>query len=247
MKFPFPTNPGEAGGNPAIGFLSPVPGAGATTLACLTALYLAESKKQVALVDFAPLGKIRTYMSLTVDVCPASILDAAGVRSSNEIRKAGVTHPRSLFIIPSATRPLDVQQVDSRLVSKTLSFLRKEFEITVAVLPPLYGAGWASAVICDMIYCVAKPDRVDLDYYRDNVELLTRIGCGERVKIILNQSRCPGGLQDEDIKNILQPNATFMYEPSIRAMCNKRYLDTARYKKQLQDMLEIEEGGVCSA
>jgi len=59
-KFPFPIKPEDAGENFAVGFLSPVAGAGATTLACLTALSLAESKKNVALVDFV--GKARAYM-----------------------------------------------------------------------------------------------------------------------------------------------------------------------------------------
>ena len=36
-KFPFPTTPKEAGSNFAVGFLSPVAGAGAATHACLTA------------------------------------------------------------------------------------------------------------------------------------------------------------------------------------------------------------------
>jgi len=41
-KFPFPIKPEDAGENFAVAFLSPVAGAGATTLACLTALSLAE-------------------------------------------------------------------------------------------------------------------------------------------------------------------------------------------------------------
>ncbi|MFY9273587.1 MAG: hypothetical protein WAO37_11380, partial [Thermacetogeniaceae bacterium] len=85
-KFPFPINPEDAGDNFAVGFLSPVAGAGATTLACLTALSLAESNKNVALVDFA--GKARAYMGMTVNDCPASVLDVLGVNEPSKIRSA---------------------------------------------------------------------------------------------------------------------------------------------------------------
>lgn len=240
MELPFPTTPDEAGGSPAIGFVSVLPGAGATTLACLTALSLAETGKQVALADFSPLSKTRTYLGLTLDVCPASVLDAAGVRSPEEIRRAGVDHPRSVFVIPGAGRLLDSVQVDSRLVSRTVSFLKREFDYIVVVLPQLSGAGWAGALICDVVCCVVRPDRADIDYYRDAVDLLSRLGCGERLKVVLNQSRAPGGLRDEEITEILKPDCIFSYDPAVRAMCNKRYLNTSRFKKQL---LELAKGG----
>lgn len=241
MKLPFPTTPDEAGGNPAIGFFSVLPGAGATTLACLTALSLAETGKQVALVDFSPLSKVRTYLGLTLDVCPASVLDAAGVRRPEEIRRAGVDHPRSIFVIPGSARLLDSVQVDSGLVSKTVSFLKKEFDYAVAVLPSLVGAGWAGSIICDIVALVLTPDRAAVDYYRDTVDFLSRLGCEERLRVVLNQNRAPGGLRDEEVAEIFKPDYVFPYDPAIRAMCNKRYLDASRFiKKQL---IELARGG----
>ena len=241
VKFPFPTASGDVGGGPAVGYISVLPGAGATTLACLTALSLAETGKQVALADFSLLSKTRTYLGLTLDVCPASVLDAAGVRSPEEIRRAGVDHPRSIFVIPGAARQLDSAQVDSRLVSRTVSFLKREFDYIVVVLPQLSGAGWAGALICDVVCLVVRPDRADIDYYRDAVDFLSRLGCGERLKIILNQSRAPGGLRDDEITEILKPDCVFPYDPAVRTMCNKRYLDTLRFKKQLVKLVR-EDG-----
>lgn len=240
MKFPFPTTPDEAGGNPAIGFVSVLPGAGATALACLTALSLAESGKNVALVDFSPLSKARTYLGLTLDVCPASVLDAAGVRNPEEIRQAGVGHPRSLFVIPGTARLLDSAQVNSGLVLRTITFLRKEFDFTVAILPQLFGAGWAGTLLCDVICLVARPDRADIDYFRDAADFLSRLGCNERLRSVLNQSRAPGGLVNDEVIEILKPDLVIPYDPAIRTMCNTRYLNTGRYKKQL---ISLVEGG----
>lgn len=244
MKLPFPTTPDEAGGSPAIGFVSVLPGAGATTLACLTALSLAETGSEVALVDFSPLSKARTYLGLTPDVCPASVLDAAGVRSHEEVHRAGADHPRSLFVIPGTARLLDSSQVDSRLVSRTVAFLKREFEYTVVVLPQLSGAGWAGVLVCDLIALVLTPDRAAVDFYRDTADFLSRLGCGERLKIILNQSRVPGGLRDEEVAEILKPDCTLPYDPQVRVMCNKRYPSTSRFRKQL---LELAKGGMDGA
>jgi MinD-like ATPase involved in chromosome partitioning or flagellar assembly len=233
-KFPFPTTPKEAGSNIAVGFLSPVAGAGAAALACLTALSLAESKKKVALVDF--IGKVRTYMGMTVDDCPESVLDVMGINESAKIYSAGITHPRSLFVIPGPVRPLDIPQVTSKLVNKTICYLKNEFDYTVAVLPPIYGSGWAGAVVCDIVWCVFKPDRTDLDISGSTLELLIRLGCN--VKVILNQTKAPGALLEEEVAEILKPDLTVKYDAELRSMCNKRYLNTEQYKKLLISTVE---------
>jgi MinD-like ATPase involved in chromosome partitioning or flagellar assembly len=238
-KFPFPINPEDAGDNFAVGFLSPVAGAGATTLACLTALSLAESNKNVALVDFV--GKARVYMGMTVDDCPVSVLDVLGVEQPSKIRSAGVNHPRNLFVIPGAVRPLDVPQITSKLVNKTICYLKNEFDYTIAILPPVYESGWAGAIVCDNISCVFKPDRTDLDICSSILELLIRLGCGGRIKVILNQSKAPGALLEEEVVEILKPDLTIKYDSALRSMCNKRYLNTEQYKKPLLDLVE---GGI---
>jgi len=237
-RFPFPIDPDSAGGNPAVGFISPVAGAGATTLACLTALSLAESKKKVALVDLSPAGKIRVCMGMAVNDCPESVLDVMGINESSKIHSAGVNHPRSVFVIPGVARPLDVPQVTSKIVNKVICYLKKEFDITIALLPPIYDTGWAGAILCDMICCVFKPDRADLDCCGSLLELLFRLGCGGRVKVLLNQCKAPGALLEEEVVEILKPDLSIQYDSSLRAMCNKRYLNTEQYKKPLINLIE---------
>jgi cellulose biosynthesis protein BcsQ len=236
-QFPFPIDP--AVGSPAIGFLSPVAGAGATTLACMTALSLAESsKKDVALVDLSSEGKVRVYMGMTVNDCPESVLDVMGINEPSKIHSAGVKHPRSLFVIPGVARPLDVSQVTSKLVNKTISCLKNEFDYTIVVLPQIQNTGWAGAILCDTVCCVFKPDRADVDVCGNILELLVRLGCG--VKVILNQSKSPGALLEEEVSEVLKPDLTIKYDPALRSMCNKRYLNTEQYKKPL---LSLVKGG----
>ncbi|MCL6558063.1 MAG: hypothetical protein K6U74_04525, partial [Firmicutes bacterium] len=103
VYFPFPTSPGEAGPGKLAGFFPVLPGAGATTLACMVAL--AMQKQNVAIVDLRRRGKVRSYMGITPDVSSGSVLDAAGIQKHAEIRRAGIMHPREVFVIPGVIRP----------------------------------------------------------------------------------------------------------------------------------------------
>lgn len=159
-----PLSPGELEGDAeVVGFYSPASGAGATTLACLFSLCAAEEGKNVALVDLSLRGKVRTYMGLTPDVCPASVLDMEGVDVPEEVNKAGVLHPRGIFVVPGVARTLDAAQVDTRISIKAVSLVKRAFDLAVIVIGPLYRNGWAVAMLCDRIFAVVRPCRADMD------------------------------------------------------------------------------------
>ncbi|MGB9849120.1 MAG: AAA family ATPase [Moorellaceae bacterium] len=239
MHFPFPMTPEEAGRGFAVAFFSVMPGAGASTLACLTALALAEAEnarnrnRGVALADLHPQGKARSYLGLTPDVCPASIVDAAAALTPEEIRMAGVEHPRGLFVLPGPIRPLDAYQVDTPLTLRVVTSLKRVFPLSVVISGPLHGAGWIAAMACDLVCLVASPDRTCLDVFRETVDLLHRLGCGGRFKVILNQSGAPGGLREGEINEALKPDAVIPYDPALRAANNKRYPSPGKYARTL--------------
>lgn len=236
MRFPFPTSPAEAGPGTLITFLGAVPGVGASTLACISALGVAEKNTDVALVDLNPQGKVRSYMGLTPDVCPASILDVAGVARPEEIRRAGVDHPKGVFVIPGPVRPLDAPQVDTSLVLKTLTFLKKVFPVSVAVSGPLYGSGWAAVLVSDLVCLVMSPDRPSVDAYRETVDLLARLGVGERLKVVLNAAGGPGALRTADVVSAVKPDAVVNYDAGVRASANKRLIVSPSAASILSDI-----------
>lgn len=238
MRFPFPVTPDETGGGRVISFVSATPGAGSSTLACLTSLAVKENNKKVALVDLNPAGKVRAYMGLTVDVSPASVLDVAGIKSADEINKVGVAHPRGLFVLPGVTRLLDATQVDSKLVLRVLTLVRKAFPVTITALGPLHLSGWIGVLLSDVICLVLRPDRSDLDMFREQMEFLSRLGCAERTKIVLNQSGAAGGLRDNEIREIVKPDVVIAQDHAIRAGCNKRYPAPGKHKRSLRSLVD---------
>ncbi|MGQ9498561.1 MAG: hypothetical protein ACUVSP_09820 [Desulfotomaculales bacterium] len=238
MRFPFPTSPQEAGKGRMIGFYSPVPGAGASSLACAAALLLG---KDAALADFNPASKVRAYMGITSADYPASVLDVAGVALSGDVVRAGVSHPRGVFVVPGVVRPLDAAQLTSGLVSRAVTLLKRKFPVSVCVLDALWRTGWVAAMACDVMFVVMRPDRPDLDAHAETADLLARLGCAERVKFVLNQAGMPGGLKDDEVKAGLQLDAVIPYDPAFRAACNRRQPDAGRFRKTLVDLLK--DGG----
>lgn len=229
MKFPFPVIPEEAPGGKLISFVSCVPGAGASTLACLTAMTL-----QSALIDFT--GRARSYMGLTPDVCPTSLADALGVTKPEDITKIGVDHPSGVTVFPGVTRTVDASQIDTRLSQKISVYVKRMFPKTVAVLPALETTGWATALISDTVCLVVKPDRADIDVFQDKVEFLSRLGCGDRLKIILNQAGAPGTIKTSEVRNIFKPDVIINFDPEIRMACNRRRLTFGKLKNVLKSL-----------
>lgn len=237
MELPFPVSPDEVGGGAVIGFVSVVPGAGGSTLACLTALGLAEAGRDVALADLSPHAKVRSYLGLTQDVSPASVLDIAGISTPDEVAKVGIQHPRGLFVLPGVSRGLDASQLDSRLTQKTLVLMKKKFDVSLGVLDAPHAAGWAGFLICDLVMLVLKPDRTDLDFFRDYMDVLSRLGCGERTRIVLNKAGAPGGLRDAEVNEIVKPDLIIRSDPLVRAGCNRRQPQAAT--KARHGLLEL--------
>lgn len=222
-QFPFPVTPGEAGKGEIIGFISLTEGAGATTLACATALYLGK-KLNTVLVDLKPPGKVRFYVGLTPDVCAASALDVEGVSNPKDLELVSVDSRRGLFVLPGAPRVLEGARINALLAMRVLTMCKKVFDVTVAVLGPVWAGGWPGVLVSDALFLVAKPDREDLDRFSETVSLVSRLGAGERLCVVANQVGLPGGIRSDEFLKSVRPDIQVPYAVDVREQCNRRYL-----------------------
>lgn len=237
--FPFPTEPIQAGSGTLISYISLRPGAGASTLACCHAMYVAE-KQEVCLIDFNRNSKVRTYMGLTEDVSSASVVNINGVDSPQEIFRAGEKHHSNTFVIPGIIRLMDTSQMDAALHLKAASLLKKSFETSVAVLDTLSGPSWVTAMLSDAIYVVVTANRSDMDSFRDSMEFLSRLGCGERIKIILNQLGSAGEITEEGARKFFDPDIIIPYDSKIKRESNQRKLSPKKTMRNYFASLNIE-------
>lgn len=228
-----------------VAFMGIKSGAGASTLACLAAICLAE-RNGAALIDLNPESKVRTYMGFPADVSSASILDINGVNSPESVICAGEdSSVCNLKVFPGAIRALDASQVSAALQHKACSSLKQAFSSTVAVMGPLYSSSWAGLILADTICVVINPSRTDMDSFRDQMDTLRRLGVASRVRTILNKLGYPGSLDKKGAMGFFQPDMAVAYDKSIAGACNRRsLLPTRELKNKFNRMLcQDEEKG----
>lgn len=228
MEFNFPITPREAGKGRLITFLPLRAGAGAATLACMCAL-TACKHYDTAIIDFNQESKIRSYLGFQdLDATTVSILDINGVSTPEGIYSACEKHHTGLNVFPGiSSRVLDASQIDTHLMLKAITYLKNTSPLTIAVINPLH-ISWIAALLSDMVCLVVKPDRPNIDAFRENVDFLNRLNCSERLKIILNQEGYVGGLEKKGAINYFSPDIVIGYDKAIPEMCNRRLIEPTK-------------------
>jgi hypothetical protein len=128
---------------------------------------------------------------------------------------------------------LDASQIDTQLTLKAVTYLKKTSPLTIAVINPLHSS-WMAAVLSDMVCLVVKPDRPNMDAFRETTDFLNRLGCSDRLKIILNQTGYTGGIEAKGAINYYSPDIVIGYDKSIPENCNRRVLEP---NKKIRDEL----------
>jgi hypothetical protein len=229
MEFNFPTTPQEAGSGRLVTFLPLRIGAGASTLACMTA-YTAAPIIPTSLIDFTAESKIRSYLGYHGDISPASILDINSITNYGAVFTASEEHHKDIKVFPGipAGQILAGGQIDTHLVLKAVKALKNTSPLTVAVSGPLFRSGWLLAMLSDVICVVGKPSRTDMDAYQPVMDFLSRFDCSDRIKVILNQNKYPGSMSAKAAESFYRPDIIIDYNEKIALSANKRevYVDS---------------------
>ncbi|WP_054697578.1 hypothetical protein [Syntrophomonas palmitatica] len=240
--FPFPTSPQEAGKGILISFLSVKQGSGASTLGCMTAICSAGIKQDVSLIDLNPESKVRAYMGYPgSEVTTMSVLNINSVSTPDMIFSASEQHHTGVRVFPGVLPKItDASLIDAKLAMKATAYLKQVSPITIAVLGPIYDACWAVTMISDLVCVVVRPDRINMDSFRDTVEFLGRLGCAGRIKIILNQQNYPGSIEPQGAIKWFSPDYIVPYDKHIATQCNRRELSPDRKTKDI--LLKLVKG-----
>ncbi|OPX89551.1 MAG: Sporulation initiation inhibitor protein Soj [Pelotomaculum sp. PtaB.Bin104] len=177
-------------------------GDGAGTVSVnLAALLAITNPERVVLIDLDGYGSVRSRLGLMVDHCLVNILDWEDVHTPREMAGRMQEHSSGIMVIPGVVRLDDVQKVTPSLVFKTLTLLKEHYDYIVVACPPVGvdNSTWAAALVSDMIFTVIKPDRASLDLVSENNKFMIRLGCQDRVRVVLNQAGMPGGIRPGDL------------------------------------------------
>jgi len=220
--FNFPTTPKEAGKGKLVTFLPVKTGTGASTLACYAALSFSNIQ-EVNLIDFSPESKMRSYMGYPPETSSVSVLDIKAANNPDSIYSASEKYSDNLNVFPGVLpKIMNAASMDTDLILKAGSYLKRTSDLSIAVSGPLDGYSWALPMISDLIFVVVKPDRPSIDACRERLETLARLGCNQRVRIILNQVQAPGSISGTEA--FFTPDIVIPYNVEIIRQCNKRNL-----------------------
>lgn len=229
--FNFPTTPNEAGKGKLITFVPLKSGVGASTLACYTALSFS-SFQEVNLIDFNSESKVRSYLGFPPDISSTSVLDIKMANTPDMIYSASEKF-NNINIFPGVLpKVMDIINLDTALLIKAGSYLKRISDVNIAVSGLLHDYSWHLPQISDLIFVVVKPDRTSQDSFREYIDFLARLGCQDRVKIILNQEGMPGGINNTDV--FFTPDIILPYNVDIIKQCNRRDL---KPDKKIKDQL----------
>lgn len=223
MEFSFPITPAEAGKGKLISFISVASGAGSSVLSVMTALTLSNLYDRTALIDFNSESKIRSYLGYTEEESSISLLDIEKVQNEEMIFSACESYSEKLSFFPGIfNRTLDIGNIKTSLALKSIQLLKNNFKFTVANINNLGVYGWVIPMLSDIVFVVAKPDRVCLDKFNELMDFLARLDVSDRIQIVLNQLGYPGGIEEKDIIKLLKPDIQIKYNRDIPRMCNQR-------------------------
>lgn len=237
IQFPFPITPSDVGTGKLVSFISLKAGSGASTLACCAAMTFAQ-QQMTALVDLNPESKVRCYMGMPSDVTTASVLNLAGIGENESIMSAGEnSRCNNLVVFPGTVQTLDSKQITAVLHQKACVSLKQTFTMSVAVLGGLTTSSWAAILLSDIICVVMTPSRADMDAYRDQMEIISRLGAGERTITILNKLAYPGAVDDDGSIDYFRPDIVVPYDVKLIEGCNKRDITPSNAIKSAMNSL----------
>ena len=177
-------------------------GDGTTTLATnLAALLAITNPERIVLGDLDGYGSVRSRLGLPVAECLVNILDWEDVNTVREIAGRMQEHSSGIMVIPGVVHLDHIDKVTPSLIFKILTLLKEHYDYIVLDCPPvgLQNNTWAAAMVSDVILTVITPDRTSIDMLNENNGFMLRLGCQERVCVVLNRAGMPGGIRVGDL------------------------------------------------
>lgn len=224
-----------------------------TTVATnLAAALAAGNPERVVLVDLDGIGSVRSRMGLKESL--ETILDWQDVRDARDLQRVLINHTSGVLVVPGVMHYDHISLVDAGLIFNMLTILKERFDHIVLDCPPvgMNNNTWAAALVSNIVALIIKPERTNLDFIKDNLVFLKRLGCEERTCVILNHAGAPGSIKATDLignKQLgLDIHHTLPYSVSVAEASNKREIvlltkPRDEFSTALKKLVEKLEGG----
>lgn len=190
---PAETRPARGRRAPIIAVMGAKGGVGTTLVACQLAATLHRSSGPAAVVDLnCPLGDVALHLDINPRYTLASILGEHEEFDAAYLESVLAEHSSGLRVLAAPEHIEESKLVTDEVVERALTLLRDDLSwVIVDVARSWDDASVRALDLADEIVLVTSLDVASLDHTRKHVELLKRIGHGDR-KIHLVPNRQTG-------------------------------------------------------
>jgi len=204
----------HAGSGTVISFLGVKGGVGTTTLASHVAMYLAQChQKRTLLIDNRPeLGHVCVYLGLQGNRYYFQELVRNVSRLDSELLRGFVAkHTNGLDVLSSPDVFGASKAMDPEAVTKTLEFLRSEYDYVILDCSmPFSEITIAALQSSSRIYMIATPAFGAIRDLSRSVDRLAEMGgSADRVQIVVNRNTSLHGLSTDQIEKAIRMPVTF--------------------------------------
>jgi pilus assembly protein CpaE len=247
-------SPGSQGNLVCI--LGPKGGTGKTLVATSLSVALAESGKQVALVDLdLQFGDVGLCMGLRPERTIYDLVRTGGSLDEEKMSDFLVTHHSGVEVLMAPSRPDHAAAVSIEFLRDVYDVLRRMVDYVVVDTPPGFTAEVIATIDNASTVCmVGMLDALSLKNTKLGLETLELMGVpDEQIKLVLNRAKTRVGISDDDVEAIIgqSPDVLVPSDRDIPRAVNegtpillaKPQSEAADAIRQLATMLiEVESG-----
>jgi pilus assembly protein CpaE len=201
-------------------------GTGKSTLSCNLAVCLAQTGKNVSLVDLSLQGGDTAIMlNLTPSSTIAELVQEDDLLEYSLINTYLAPHMSGLKVLPAPLRPEKAEAVKADHVEEILARLKSNFDFVVVDTYPLFNDLNLSALeMADDILLIFNKDLPSVKHARIDLDILEGLNLSQKVKLVLNRSTQDYGIKISDLEKSLNTSPTVILpndEKTVLSSINK--------------------------
>ncbi|KUK83721.1 MAG: Response regulator [Pelotomaculum thermopropionicum] len=201
-------------------------GTGKTTLSCNLAVCLAQTGRNVSLVDLSlQSGDAAIMLNLAPNSTIAELVQEDDLLEYSLVNTYLAPHMSGLKVLPAPLRPEKAEAVKAGHVEEILTRLKSNYDFVVVDTYPLFNDLNLSALeMADEILLIFNKDLLSVKHARIDLDILEGLNLSPKVKLILNRSTQDYGIKTSDLEKSLNASpAVFLPndEKTVLSSINK--------------------------
>ncbi len=201
-------------------------GTGKTTLSCNLAVCLAQTGKNVSLVDLSLQGgDVAVMLNLAPKATIAELVQEEDLLEYSLVNTYLAPHMSGLKVLPAPLRPEKAEVVKAGHIEEILTQLKSNYDFVVVDTYPLFNDLNLSALeMADEVLLTFTRDLPSVKHAKIDLDIMENLNLSQKVKLILNRSTQDYGIKISDLEKSLNASPSVILpndEKTVLSSINK--------------------------